>query len=345
MASATSVLVSVGALTLGLVILRRWRSSKWGRCTLPTKLTGKVVIVTGGNVGLGAETALDLAGRGATVVLACRSEDTSLETVTRIRKQTGNTDVHYMHLDLANLESVRQFAGDLLEKYPNIYCLVCNAGVWCPMDQEMKTSQGLEIHAGVNHLGHFLLTSLLLERLCQSSPSRLVLVSSSLSSQGTLDLEKFDHFREGRQAVPGSKSFAPTGYCDSKLMNVLFCKELSSRVAGRGLTTVSVCPGWCKTELARHTGIKLYQGGILDICRYYCNLVITCCLVLQLRPADHTDSNDLPLENPLPSHCFSLYENSSPGSSEYHPGCSGGSGETVWWRILQRLQTGQCGEC
>jgi len=259
MASATSVLVSVGALTLGLVILRRWRSSKWGRCTLPTKLTGKVVIVTGGNVGLGAETALDLAGRGATVVLACRSEDTSLETVTRIRKQTGNTDVHYMHLDLANLESVRQFAGDLLEKYPNIYCLVCNAGVWCPMDQEMKTSQGLEIHAGVNHLGHFLLTSLLLERLCQSSPSRLVLVSSSLSSQGTLDLEKFDHFREGRPAVPGSKSFAPTGYCDSKLMNVLFCKELSSRLAGRGLTTVSVCPGWCKTELARHTGIKLYQ--------------------------------------------------------------------------------------
>ena len=262
MSSPTTVLVSVGALALGLVLLRRWRSSKWGKCSLATQLTGKVVIVTGGNVGLGAQTALDLAARGATVVLASRSEDSSLATVSWIRRQTGNSEVHYLHLDLADLQSVRQFASDVLEKYPSIYCLVCNAGVWCPMDQNMKTSQGLEIHAGVNHLGHFLLCSLLLERLCQSSPSRLVVVSSSLSSQGTLDFQKYDHFKAGRQAEPGSKrSFAPTGYSDSKLMNVLFCKELSSRAAGRGLTTLSVCPGWCKTELARHSGIKFYQGG------------------------------------------------------------------------------------
>ena len=325
MTSPTTVLVSVGALTLGLVLLRRWRSSKWGKCTLATKLTGKVVVVTGGNVGLGAETALDLASRGATVVVASRSEESSLETVSRIKRQTGNSDVHYLHLDLANFDSVRQFASELLEKYPNIFCLVCNAGVWCPMDQNRKTSQGLEIHAGVNHLGHFLLSSLLLERLCESPPARLVVVTSSLSSQGCLDFEKFDHFREGRQAAPGSKSFAPTGYSDSKLMNVLFCKELSGRVAGRGLTTISVCPGWCKTQLARHTGIKLYQGGLRDLqTSLDLNRLLTCCLLLYEDNADPTDSKDLLLENSVSSHCFPVHENSRSGSTEHHPGCGGG---------------------
>lgn len=259
MSSATYVLVSVGALTVGLVLLRRWRSSRWGVCTLTSSLTGKLVIVTGGNVGLGAETALDLAKRGATVVLASRSEMTSSQTVDWIRQKTGNTEVHFMRLDLADLQSVRDFAGNILEKYSEIYCLVCNAGVWVPMEQDMKTSQGLEIHAGVNHLGHFLLTNLLLERLTQTSPSKVVVVSSGLSSQGKLDFDQFDHFKEGRRAEAGSKTFAPTGYCDSKLMNVLFSKELSERTAGLGLRTVSVCPGWCKTELARHVGIKFYQ--------------------------------------------------------------------------------------
>ena len=259
----------MGTVTVGLVLLRRWRSSKWGVCTLTTRLTGRVVIVTGGNAGLGEETALDMASRGATVVLACRSSQGATEAVNRIRNKTGNKEVHYMHLDLADLASVRQFAEELLEKYSEIHCLVLNAGVWVPMDQKMKTSQGFEIHAGVNHLGHFLLTSLLLERLTQSAPSRIVVVSSGLSSQGRLDFDQWDHFREGRLPEPGSKSLAPTGYCDSKLMNVMFSKELASRLSGRGVTTVSVCPGWCKTELARHTGIKTYQELILDILQAY----------------------------------------------------------------------------
>ena len=273
MITSTAALLSVGTLTVGLVLLRRWRSSKWGVCTLTTRLTGKVVIVTGGNAGLGEQTALDMARRGATVVLACRSSTSAQETVDRIRSQTGNKEVHYMRLDLADLQSVRQFAGELLERFPQVHCLVLNAGVWVPMDQKMKTSQGFEIHAGVNHLGHFLLTNLLLERLTQSAPARLVVVTSSLSSQGRLDFDKWDHFREGRQKEPGSKGFAPTGYCDSKLMNVMFSKEVAGRLEGRGLTTVSVCPGWCKTELARHTGIKFYQELILDIFMALTNLL------------------------------------------------------------------------
>ena len=322
LSTATYALVSVGALTVGLVLLRKWRSSKWGVCTLTTQLTGKVVVLTGGNVGLGAETALDLARRGALVVLACRSEETGTETANWIRKKTGNDQVHYRHLDLADLQSVRQFAGNLLEEFPDIYCLVCNAGVWGPMDQDMKTSQGLEIHAGVNHLGHFLLTNLLLDRLIQTTPSKVVVVSSGLSSQGKLDFDQFDHFKEGRRPEPGSKTFAPTGYCDSKLMNVLFSKELSKRVEGRGLSTVSVCPGWCKTELARHSGIKFYQELILDIslsvqAGYY----QTCCS--ESTQASH--SNDqLPLENTLLTCGISLHENSRPGCPEYHTGRGGG---------------------
>ena len=260
-AVTTVALTSVGAVVAGLWLLRRWRSAKWGVCSLATRLRGQVIVVTGGNVGLGAEAALDLARRGATVVLACRSWDNTRDTLARIRAETGNNDVHYLHLDLGSLASVRQFAADVTAKFPEVHVLVCNAGVWHPMDQAARTSDGFEAHAGVNHLGHHLLTRLLLD----SSLARVVVVSSSLCAQGKLDFTEYDHFRSGRLPEPGRRSHAPTGYCDSKLMNVLFTKELASRRAGRGLTAVSVCPGWCYTNLARHTGIKFYQVTVLEL--------------------------------------------------------------------------------
>ena len=259
MAISSVALTSVGAIAVGLFLLRRWRSSKWAVCNLKTKLNGKVVIVTGGNVGLGAEAAMDFAKRGATVILACRSWENTKDTLQRIRTNSGNNDVHYLHLDLGSLESVRQFAEDVQAKYPEIHTLVCNAGVWFPMEQKAKTSDGFEAHAGVNHLGHFLLTNLLLDRLALSAPARVVVVSSALSSSGKIDFEEYDHFKEGRQPDPSSKSFAPTGYCDSKMMNVLFAKELSVKASGRGVMAVSLCPGWCYTSLARHVDIKFYK--------------------------------------------------------------------------------------
>ena len=210
---------------LGVFLAMLWERSQWGVCSLRTRLDGKAVIVTGGNVGLGAQTGLKLAGRGATVVLACRSEERGQRTVDWIKKKTGNEDVHYKHLDLASFDSVRGFAREVLEEYPSISCLVCNAGVAFPMELQEKTDLGLEIHAAVNHLGHFLLTNLLIDgnhhhpwrtdRLL-----RVVMVASHLASQAQLDFDKFDHFKEGRQSP--TKSLAPTGYCDSKLMNILF---------------------------------------------------------------------------------------------------------------------------
>jgi len=259
MTISTVAVTSVGAIAVGLFLLRRWRASKWGVCKSNAKLNGKVIIVTGGNVGLGAEAALDFAKRGATVVLACRSFDNSKDTIKRIRDKTGNNDVHFLHIDLGNLASIRQFVEDFQAKYSNLYALVCNAGVWYPMEQGAKTSDAFEAHAGINHLGHFLLTNLLLDKLADSAPSRVVVVSSMLSSRGKLDFTEIDHFKDGRKPEEGKKDFAPTGYCDSKLMNVLFTKELSRRVTGRGITAVSLCPGWCLTSLARHTNIKFYQ--------------------------------------------------------------------------------------
>jgi len=235
-----------------LYLVRLRRSRSWGLCTLATRLEGKVVLVTGGNTGLGEELCLELAKRGATVVMACRSWENSRRALERIRAESSNNDVHYMHLDLACLQSVKDFSSTFLASYPQFEVLVCNAGVWVPMEQNRKTENGFEIHAGVNHLGHFFLVQLLLSG---SSPSRVVTVSSSLMNQARLDLEGIDHFREGRMPEPGKRSHAPTGYCDSKMMNALFARELGKR---GGVTSVAVCPGWCYTQLARHVKMPAY---------------------------------------------------------------------------------------
>ena len=213
-----------------------------------------MIVVTGANTGLGAEAARDFAKRGATVVLACRNAEKTEPFLTSVRKESGNTNVHFMHLDLASLSSVRRFADELTSAYPKIHSLVCNAGVWLPMERKIKTMDGFEVHVGTNHLGHFLLTSLLLDRLAASSPSRVVVVSSSLMDSGRVDLAAHDHFLEGRQAE-GKHSHVPTGYSDSKLMNALFVKELAARTQGRGITAVCISPGWCKTELSREVGL------------------------------------------------------------------------------------------
>lgn len=257
-------LASVGALSVGLYLVRRWRSAKWGVCTVTRTLEGQVIVITGANTGLGAEAAEDLARRGATVVLACRNFENTRETIKSIRARTGNNDVHYLHLDLGSLQSVRVFAEEVLAAYSVVHTLVCNAGVWCPMEQGNTTKDGFEVHAGVNHLGHFLLTSLLLDRLAESAPSRVVVVSSGLMNQGELDLETHDHFGAGRQPDPTKpKGHAPIGYCDSKLMNALFVRELAVRTQGRGITAVCLCPGWCYTQLARHVAMPLYKKLLL----------------------------------------------------------------------------------
>ena len=189
----------------------------------------------------------------AAVILACRNVVAGNEAAKAIMANTGHSNVKCMLLDLASLESVRYFAQELIKEHPTVDVLVANAGVWVPMDQRSKTSDGFEIHYGVNHLGHFLLFNLLKD----SGLTRVVVVSSGLMHSGKVDLETLDWHNGRYLDKPKGTKFAPTGYCDSKLMNVLFAKELVNRFPH--IEAMSVCPGWCKTDLARHVYIPFYK--------------------------------------------------------------------------------------
>ena len=140
----------------------------------------QIIVITGGNTGLGFHAAEDFARRGAgSVILACRSTTRGNEAAIKIRETTGFQNIEVLQLDLANLENVRNFSQTLKEKYSSIDCLVCNAGVWFPMDQKTQMEDGLEVNVGVNHLGHFLLTNLLIGKV-----QRVVIVSSGLMMHG-----------------------------------------------------------------------------------------------------------------------------------------------------------------
>ena len=258
-------LVFVGAGVCVFLYVSRWFfSRKWLDISSDAYLSsksaqGKVIIITGGNAGLGKDVAHDLAKRGATVILACRNVVQGEETARSINKSIGHSAVKFLFLDLASLDSIQNFSKRFLSDYTKLDCLICNAGVWVPMDKELKTRNGYEIHFGINHLGHFMLVKLLSNSLQEAKGSRIVVVSSGLMSSGVVDCDNIDVYK-GRQSDPiGIKrpSYAPRGYCDSKLMNGLFVKELADKE--KNITSVAVCPGWCKTNLARNVSIPLYK--------------------------------------------------------------------------------------
>ncbi|KAJ8891830.1 hypothetical protein PR048_004384 [Dryococelus australis] len=160
-----------------------------------------------------------------------------------------------MQLDLSSLTSVKDFVTEVLKDFPKINVLVNNAGVYIPVEKNSKTKEGFEINFGVNHLGHFLLTNLLIPRLQESAPARVVTVSSTLHERGKIE---FDNLRgEKGFAVAGGR-YNP-GYCNSKLANVLFSQELAKRVKGSGVDVYVLCPGFTFTGLFRNTPIKWFQ--------------------------------------------------------------------------------------
>ena len=229
-------------------------------------LEGKTVVITGGNTGLGRSVAFDLAKRKADrIVLACRNIEAGNATALDIIKCTGNPNVTCIFLDLASLHSVRQFVEAFSIDNSKLDCLICNAGVWVPMEKGLRTSDGFEIHFGVNHLGHFLLVQLLTAFLRRACKSRVVVVSSVLMNSGVLDMDNFDIYN-GRKIDQTDKSnykSASTGYCDSKLLNGLFVKQLAKSAADSGISAYSVCPGWCNTDLMRNATIPFYKKLIV----------------------------------------------------------------------------------
>lgn len=197
-------------------------------------LTGKSVVITGANSGIGKETAVGLARLGADVTIAVRNPDKAAEAVAEIRRRSGSDLVDHVSLDLADLGSVRRCADELLDRKDRIDVLVNNAGIIC--DERRETPQGHEEMFGVNHLGHFLLTDLLLDRLVASAPSRVVILSSLAHRFSPRGL-RFDDLQATR-----SFHMFPV-YGRSKLANAMHALELARRLEGTGVTVNCLHPG------------------------------------------------------------------------------------------------------
>jgi NAD(P)-dependent dehydrogenase (short-subunit alcohol dehydrogenase family) len=206
-------------------------------------MSGRVCAITGASSGLGYETARALAGMGATVVLLCRSVERGAAARERIAKATGNADLHVIHCDHANLDTVRAAAGELLARFDALHVLVNNAGLM--LMQRRITVDALEETFQVNHLGAFLLTALLRERLAASAPARVVTVSSLAHRTAQID---FDDLQSER-LYDGFYV-----YGRSKLANVLFTYELARRLEGSGVTANTLSPGLVRTGFGHNNG-------------------------------------------------------------------------------------------
>jgi NAD(P)-dependent dehydrogenase (short-subunit alcohol dehydrogenase family) len=211
-------------------------------------LTGKTYVVTGANSGIGLVTVQQLARQGATVVLACRrvAEGDAARAAMVESGVPGTVEV--AELDLASLGSVRRFAKGVLERHPRLDGLVNNAGVM--NTPKGVTRDGFETQFGVNHLGHFFLTELLLKRLRDTQGARVVCLSSCYHdlAQGREGRIDFDDLHFEQRAYDGWAAYA-----QSKLANVLHARELATRFGAGGLLAFSVHPGWVRTNLIRST--------------------------------------------------------------------------------------------
>lgn len=246
---STAVLVAAvvggGVLLLMRRLFPRQKAVKLLRYPADT-MRGKTVIVTGANSGIGKALAGELLKLQARVVMACRDRQSAEEAAKDIKKQAGpeQGEVVIKHLDLASLTSVRTFCEEIKQEESKIDVLVNNAGLYqCPYS---KTEDGFEMQLGVNHLGHFLLTHLLLDVLKASAPSRIVVVSSKLYKYGHIN---FDDLNSENNY---NKAFC---YSQSKLANLLFTLELAHQLEGTGVTVNALTPGIVRTRLGRHVQI------------------------------------------------------------------------------------------
>ena len=225
---------------------------------LSVDLAGKTFIVTGGNSGIGLVTVGQLAKQGAHVVLACRRPAEGEKARAEIAAAGARGSIEVAALDLASLASVRAFAATFLASHRELQGLVNNAGVM--NTPAGKTKDGFETQLGTNHLGHFLLTELLLESLKAGAPSRIVNLSScfhdvAMGRKGHLD---FDDLQFERRKYDGWEAYA-----QSKLANLLHARELARRLAGSGVTVASVHPGWVRTNLMRSSMPVWVQDYVL----------------------------------------------------------------------------------
>jgi NAD(P)-dependent dehydrogenase (short-subunit alcohol dehydrogenase family) len=221
------------------------RSSAWTADDIGDQ-SGRTAVVTGANRGLGSETAKALAARGATVVLACRDAESGSAAADRIKADISRARVRVVALDLASLQSVRAAAEEIRSGCPRLDLLINSAGVM--LVPEQRTEDGFELTLATNHLGHFALTGLVLDRLLATAGSRIVTVSSIAHRRAVM---RFDDLQSGRGYD------ASDAYARSKLANLLFTYELHARLSAAGASTIAVAahPGNARTDLWRTSSL------------------------------------------------------------------------------------------
>jgi len=224
---------------------------KWSLLNMPD-LSGRVAIVTGGNIGLGFKTSLELARKGVALTIACRSVKKGEEAAEKIRSEITEADISVISLDLTNSDSIDQFSQEFLAKKSRLDLLINNAGV-VNLERLQLTPDGQEMHMATNHLGHFSLTGKLFPLLAKTDDARVILVSSLAYRQGEIVFSDFSwkHRQYNRMKC----------YGDSKLANMLFMLSLNEKFESLGSSAIAVAahPGLTGTERQQSIGI----GGLV----------------------------------------------------------------------------------
>ena len=233
--------LAAGATGVTILVVRRVFSGGIV-CKSKVLIKDKTVIITGANSGIGKATAVELAKRGARLILACRDVSKAEKAVKDIHRAVPDAEIVVKPLDLASIDSVTRFANGIIMDEAKVDVLINNAGIYqCPF---MNTEDGFEMQMGVNHLGHFHLTNLLLDKL-KASSARIVVVSSALHRLGKIDFDDM--------IVPNGVTYSKKkAYNDSKLANCLFARELSKKLQSSSVTVTCLHPGMVRTNLARH---------------------------------------------------------------------------------------------
>ena len=211
-------------------------------------MKGKTCLITGGNSGIGKETAVGLAKLGATTVIVSRNLEKGEAAVIEIKSRSGSQDVDILQGDLSSRDSVRELADDFRRRYKRLHVLINNAGVYMP--KRKVTVDGLEATFVTNHLGHFILTNLLLDLLKENTPSRIINVTSAAHRGYNINFEDLQGER---------KYSAFHAYGQSKLANILFTYELAKKLQGTGVTVNCLHPGVVRTGFGKD------QRGLFSI--------------------------------------------------------------------------------
>lgn len=204
-------------------------------------MKGKTVVITGGNAGIGKATSIALAKKGAEVVVTSRSEGKASAAVAEIQKASGNQNISFVLIDLSSQKSVRKAAEELKSKCPKIDVLINNAG--CYVSDLQLNEDGIEMQFGTNHIGHFLLTNLLMKNIKAAGKARIINLAS-IAHKYTRELDLNDINYE-KAEYGGWNSYSRSKFC-----NILFTKELAKRLEKDGIDVNAVHPGGVRTEIA-----------------------------------------------------------------------------------------------